>query len=162
MSKRRRFQVTAFLPSPLADEVQAVRERWDPVLAARIAPHVTVLHSVIDLDTVTSMLAEPFEPLLLGFGAASCWEGDPARGIYLPVSDVDGGLEALRSRLLGDAVPLIEYHAHVTLVHVRTAREGGADEAWAAVSDWRPLTDTIVIDDVALIGETRDGWERLG
>ena len=84
----------------------------------------------------------------------------PARTV--PIGDPDGGLAALRERLLDGSVPLLEYHPHVTLVHVRTARVDGAEAAWAALAGWRPSLDSFVVTEVALIGETADGWERVG
>jgi hypothetical protein len=116
---------------PVAPDIEALRRRWDPVMAAQIAAHVTVAYpnEAADLDAMTARVrraasrAKRFE-LELG---AVVDTGDPDHGVFIEVRDIDGGCAGLRDAITGRDRD-VALTPHVTLVHPRTSGLGRS--AW--------------------------------
>lgn len=130
-----RRQVTVFVDGAVGEGIARLRRRWDPVMAERIGPHVTVVYDVDDdlverLDTVAS--ATP--PFTLDLERPQCWDG-PAGGVYLPVVDEAGVLDGLRARLGATSPAGVTYRPHVTITHPRTTPADRALAAWAELAD---------------------------
>jgi hypothetical protein len=130
-----RRQVTVFADGAVGTDIARLRRRWDPVMAERIGPHVTVVYEVDDdllerLDTVASSTP----PFTLELERPQCW-GGPAGGIYFPVVDEAGALDELRARLGAVAPAGVTYRPHVTITHPRTTPADRALAAWAGLAD---------------------------
>ncbi len=122
----RRAIVVPVLPE-VGALVNEIRERFDPVMAARIDPHITLVHEVVDHDRADELVAAVAAraPFTVQLTRAELW--GPARyGIFLDVDDPDGVLGALYAALRDVETPgwaRVEYRPHVTLVHGRTVTE---------------------------------------
>ncbi len=141
------------LPPPVARSVDEIRRRFDPVMAARIDAHITLVHDVVDFELATELIARaaaraPFAVHLTG---AALW--GPARyGVYLDVADPDGLLTALHAALRDVEAPgwaRVEYRPHVTLVHGRSVTAEAAELAWSAldgfVAGWEAKLSSIEV-----------------
>ncbi|HEX4493493.1 MAG TPA: NUDIX domain-containing protein [Acidimicrobiia bacterium] len=140
---------TAFL-DPVRADVEAVRRRWDPVMAAQIAAHVSVAYPSGggDVDDLTARVAEVaprHAPFVLELGAVVN-DGDPALGIFVAVRDVEGGLARLRDGIADDG-GRADVPPHVTLVHPRTSGLGVV--AWSEVRAL-DLTGRFVVRSIAI------------
>lgn len=163
----RRFQVTVFLPEPIASLVQHVRSRYDPVMAGRIGPHVTLVYevpgpTVLAERLIAACAAAPRFRLRLS--GPRCWGNEPERGIYLSAEDTDRGIEGLRRQVIRP--PFTEpanvvYQPHVTLVHPRTVTDEDCRRAWSEIAYWEAPSGTVVIDSVAVMGESDSGWAKI-
>jgi len=163
----RRLQVTIFLPESTGSVVQQVRLRYDPVMAERVAPHVTVVYEVPDQAVLTERLVAACATtprFRIRFSGPQCWDGEPDRGIYLPVEDTDRGIAGLRGAIIRR--PLREpanllYQPHLTVVHARTATVEMRRRAWSELSDWEVPRETVVVDSVTVMGESDHGWAKI-
>jgi len=143
---------------PIASDIEARRRRWDPVMAAQIAAHVTVAYprEVADLDDMTERVraaassATPFE-LELG---AVVDTGDPDYGVFVEVRDVDGGWARLRDAIAGTERD-DRRTPHVTLVHPRTSGLGRI--AWGEL-ERLDLRRRVVVRTVAVTGFDGHRW----
>jgi 2'-5' RNA ligase len=163
----RRLQVTIFLPESTGSIVQQVRLRYDPVMAGRVAPHVTLAYEVSDETVLTERLVAACAAaprFRIRFSGPQCWDGEPDRGIYLPVEDTDRGIAELRGAIIRP--PLAEpanllYQPHLTLVHPRTATVEMRRRAWPELSVWEVPGETVLIDSVTVMGEFDHGWAKI-
>ena len=162
-----RLQVTIFIPEPTGSLVQQIRVRYDPVMAARVAPHVTLVYEAPDQTVLEERLAATCAAaprFRLGLDEPQCWDGEPERGIYLPVEDADRGIASLRDAIIQPPLaepPGVLYHPHVTLVHPRTTPAQMRRRAWSELSAWEPPSEAVVIDSLTLMGEFDDGWAKI-
>ncbi|MFV0307869.1 MAG: 2'-5' RNA ligase family protein [Desertimonas sp.] len=162
----RRRAIVVFVPEPTAghDDLD-VRRRWDPVMAGRIAAHLTLIHDVVDpaaaddrLAAVTSSVA-PFD---IAFGPAATW-GAAARGIYLGIADPTDRVGALHDQLAPVEDPRWLRHGfrpHVTVVHGRYVSAETAEAAWHELRGWWPRQRT-TIDRLSVIEMHDHGWETV-
>lgn len=158
----RRRAVVVFLPREAEVVVDAIRHRWDPVMAGRIDAHLTLVHDVQDAAGLHASLAAavagvaPFE---LTLTTTACW-GPAKWGIYLAVDDHDGGVWALHEALVEHEDPRWlrgTYRPHVTLVHGGTVSENDAEAAWARLE--RYVADLRVrVDSVCVVESRPGGW----
>jgi RimJ/RimL family protein N-acetyltransferase len=148
-----------FLPPDVAAGVEAARREWDPVMAAQIAAHVTLVYPreapVVDLLVERLRLAAATTPpFRLRFGTL----GDAAHpddGAYLHVDDVDGGYAAIRQRVLQPPFQVATFVPHVTLVHPRTSAR--SPEFWM-VAGGRYQTGEFTARDIALTAFDGTRW----
>jgi 2'-5' RNA ligase len=128
MTERRDHHATIFVPTEIAEPIEAVRHAWDPLMAAQIAAHVTLAYpqEAPNVDSLVARLrtiAPRTAPFRLRLGAVACFER-PEAGVYLAVDDVDGGYRRLRRGLLRPPFQPATFPPHVTLVHPRTSPHG--------------------------------------
>jgi 2'-5' RNA ligase len=152
------------VPLAIAALVNEIREQFDPVMAARIDPHITLVHEVVDHDRADELVAAVAAraPFTVQLTRAELW--GPARyGIFLDVDDPDGVLGALHGLMREVETPgwaRVDYRPHVTLVHGRTVTEDAAERAWATldgfVAGWH--VEVASIDVIELV-EPR--WELV-
>jgi 8-oxo-dGTP pyrophosphatase MutT (NUDIX family) len=150
---------TVFL-EPVAPALTAARERWDPVMSSLIAPHVTVGYpaEVGDLEETTRRVvraAAGSAPFRLRLGATT-HDGDPDRGIFVSVEDLDSGWAALRSAIVGPDARAIP--PHVTLVHPRTSGLGAT--AWPELSGV-DVAQELTVASVAVTAFTAGRWTAM-
>lgn len=161
----RRRAVVMFLPNHAEVVVDAVRRRWDPVMADRIDAHLTLVHDVQDGDLLAGVLREvaaAVEPFELTLTTTACW-GPAKWGIYLGVDDHDGGVRILHEAFAEHEDPRWlrgSFRPHVTLVHGRTVAERVADAAWAELESY--VADLrLRVDNVCLVESRPGGWHVL-
>lgn len=149
---------TVFLDPRQATCVDALRKRWDPIMASQIGPHVTVTYPD-EIPTLAAMsehvagAAREIAPFRLGLGAIDCFDR-PEHGIYVQVHDLDGGWRSLRE-VVGHVGTRLAVEPHVTLVHPRTSDQGRA--AWPELAG-RSLDGTTMIDEVAVTAFDGSRW----
>lgn len=144
------------LPAPTAALVDEIRCRFDPIMAARIDAHVTLVHDVIDRRRVAELVGRAVdrEPFVVRLTRADRW-GPSRYGAYLHVDDPDGAVRGLHeavAELESPAWARVEYRPHVTLVHGRTVSETQAEAAWRAlegfVAGWELIVDAVDVVDL--------------
>ncbi len=123
---------TIFLSGDAALQIESVRRRWDPAMAAQTDAHVTVIYpqeapDASLLDERLRKAARVSEPFRLRLGRVACF-GRPECGVYVEVEDLDDGLARLRARVLAPPFDPLDFPPHVTLVHPRTSDR--AHEFW--------------------------------
>jgi 2'-5' RNA ligase len=166
----RRIQAVVFLPEPAATAVQELRSSYDPAMARRIEPHITIVYDVPSLDLLRTRLATAVgavAPFPITLEPPACWGGDPDGGIFLAVHDPDAGIERLRRPVM---VPPFEqpdgvtYHPHVTLVHPRSTTASDRARAWTSFRERTFDLGTMLVSRVDIVGTDRsDGgaWTVL-
>jgi 2'-5' RNA ligase len=124
----RNHHATIFVPLGLAEPIEAVRQEWDPVMAAQIRAHITLAYPqeapladllVARLRTACYHTA----PFRLRLGALAYFER-PEEGVYIEVQDIDRDYRRLRQHLLCPPFQPIAFPPHVTLIHPRTSARG--------------------------------------
>ena len=143
--------IVVHLPAPTAALVDEVRRRFDPVMAARIDAHITLVHDVVDHERVPELVrrASDREPFHVRLTHADRW-GPSHFGAYLHVDDPDGAVHSLHEAVAELEAPgwaRAGYRPHVTLVHGRTVSEEEADQAWRAldgfVAGWEVTVEAV-------------------
>jgi 2'-5' RNA ligase len=155
----RDHHATIFVAPHAAHLVEAARQRWDPVMAAQIAAHVTLAYpgEAPSPELLAERLREAGAtrpPFRLRLGGLACF-GRPEDGVYVEVDDVDGGYRELREVVLRPPFQPAAVTPHVTLVHPRTSRRGR--ELW----DARPpgwAAQELTVDEVALTAFDGARW----
>jgi len=119
----------------LKDSIEAMRADWDPVMAAGVPAHVSVVYpeEVTDEQLLLERVRDEVQQLRsFPLDVRDVDGPDAGRGgVFLRVSDRTGALTGLKERLL--AAPFRSSGApfHVTIVHPRTSDRGAA--AFAAL-----------------------------
>ncbi|GIJ67012.1 NUDIX domain-containing protein [Virgisporangium ochraceum] len=136
------------LGGPVAEALDRLRSRWDPVMARLAPPHVTVVYpeETVDAGLLLDRLAEAAAetpPIRLRIGDVAC-DDDGRGGVYAAVADPTGGLTALRDRLLLPPQRFSGYPFHTTIAHPRTA--DAPEGCWAALRG-RTLDLSCVVDE---------------
>jgi 2'-5' RNA ligase len=162
LSRYGRLQVTLFIPEPVASRLDEIRRMWDPTMAARIRPHITMLRSVPDPNATLAAMSDCDRTGPCSVSLRGVRRAEPAHGagVFVHVVDPAGDLARLTAVLtesVGQNHDAAQTHPHVTLVHPRTV----APEQVAAAWDHLRREDVeydIVLDQITLIGETDRGW----
>ncbi len=153
-----------FLGDPVREPIEALRQRWDPEMAGRLAPHVTLIYAneVSDVSLLKQRIthaSQSIGPLRLHLGRTAVF-GSPSGGVYLTVDDVDGGIARLRAHILQP--PLVDrwkpYTPHVTLLHPRSGARG--EQAWEFLRDVCIERD-ILLHRVSLVENGGSAWVPL-
>lgn len=131
-----RRHLTIVVGEATVPEVAAARHRWDPVMAAGVPPHASVIypedHDDLDaLLTRARAVCPATPPFVLTLGAVTA-DADGAGGVFVALDDPTGGWSRLRRALLPAAGALHGIGPHLTIVHPRTSSRG--PEAWRALS----------------------------
>lgn len=128
MADYRDYHATIFVAREVAGPNEAVRQDWDPTMAARIAAHVTVAYpkEAPTSDLLIERVREATKnhrSFRLRLGGLGCF-GCPEDGVCVNVEDLDGGYRQLREEVLRPPFQGIAYPSHVTLIHPQTSRRG--------------------------------------
>lgn len=127
-----------FLPAgPVVDPVEALRRRWDPVMAARAPAHVSLVYPeeyddedlLISRAMAAASQASPFTVEL----AHPAAENGGLGGVWYLVTDPSGTWHALRTAMLAKPFRTLQVEPHMTIVHPRTSNQG--PEALAELKD---------------------------
>lgn len=150
--------VVAFLDPPGCRPVEDLRARWDPVSAAEVAAHVTLVYPEefpcgLDPADVAAAAATATSPFRIAVGGAF-HPGSPADGVFLRVEDLDGGIARFRAAAALPGTPAC-LPAHVTVVHPRAP---GGERAWAEVSGLR-ISARFTVSRVAVTVHDGTRWQ---
>lgn len=110
------------LRGEVEERIQKLRVAWDPVMAARIRPHVTLVYpeETVDEQLLLERVAKAAKnaaPFVVSLGEI---EGSGNGGVWFPVVD-SGTWAKLRTTILSPPFQPIEVTPHVTVVHPRTS-----------------------------------------
>jgi 2'-5' RNA ligase len=126
-----RHHAAVFLDPRQTRPVEELRSRWDPVMASRIAAHVTLVYpeevpDSASLEHLAAAAAASTAPFTISLGPAF-FTGSPAAGVLLRVRDPDNGIGAFRAQVVSPGRG-VDFPPHVTIVHPRTS--GLGQQAW--------------------------------
>jgi 2'-5' RNA ligase len=147
-----RHHAMLFPRGPQLDEVEALRRVWDPVMAAKIPAHITLVypdeHSGLEaLRQRVNTVCRQSSVFQVRFGGFRAFPPPDDGCVYLEVVDVESRLAALRRQVIEPPFDPIDFPFHLTVIHPRTS--GAAAEFWRAgcVQDVKSLfaIDSIVI-----------------
>jgi 8-oxo-dGTP diphosphatase len=127
--------VSIHLVGEVAASLDVWRTRWDPTMAARTPPHVTVVYPEETVDEVRLLrdlaaAADDIAPFDVHVGALLADDGGRG-GVFAEVNDPTGALDDLRDRLLLPPQRYSGYPFHTTVAHPRTSPD--------PVGCWRAL-----------------------
>lgn len=128
-----RTQLTIFATGPVAERIEEVRRRLDPIQFHLIAAHVTLCREDelegLSLETIRSRLSTPAaRPLTLTFGAPSSFS---THGFLLPCIAGEEHFQTLRQVVLLSAT-VRRAAPHITLAHPRNPKSAENSLAAAA------------------------------
>jgi 2'-5' RNA ligase len=160
-----RRAIVLFLRGAVAEHVDAIRRRWDPVMTGRIDAHVTLVHEVTDdlaAERRVVELAATTPPIEITLTTTACW-GAATYGVYAAIDDPSG--VAVLHRALADLEAprwsRVAFRPHVTLVHGRTVDPALAAPAWAELCDVQlDWSATLAAIDVIELDEPT-GWTSV-
>lgn len=143
-------------PAEAVAAIEPLRTRWDPEMARRTPAHVTLTYPEEAADPALLERAAGTGEFRLALGEVVALDGGVG-GVFVLVTDLDGGWAALRARLLGDAAT--DVPPHLTIVHPRTSNAG--PQAWKALRD-KHLDATFTVTEVLLTATSDAGCTALG
>jgi len=151
-----RRHLTIVLSDDAAGEVAGFRHRWDPLMAAGVPPHISLVYpeEYDDTDLLVQRAREQiprFEAFAMELADVVA-EDDGAGGVFVSVVDRAGKWHALRDALLAPPWRRLGIPPHVTVVHPRTSDRG--PEAWRSLRGWRSGA-TVVVDRIAFTATGR-------
>jgi 2'-5' RNA ligase len=156
----RDHHATIFLPVEATRWIETARRQWDPVMAARIDAHVTLIYpeEVPDVSLLAERLAAASAaatPFRLRFGGIG---RDHSGGVYVHVDDLDGGYQLLRDNILGAPFRPVAFTPHVTIAHPLTSEHRRDFQDEHAVE---PPGPAFAVDEVAITGFDGTRWVTL-
>lgn len=148
------------LTGEVADQVQAHRRKWDPVMAARIPPHVTSVYPeevndeelLIERTKEAASRTAPFEV------SPAEVEKSNLGGVWFRVVDPSGSWADFRESVLRAPFRPYPVPPHITVVHPRTSQRG--PEALAAMGGVR-IEGRSRLDEVLYTETDRSGMRVL-
>jgi mutator protein MutT len=116
------------LTGDVAHRLQALRVRWDPVMARRIPPHVSLVYPEEADDEAlllrrAASVAEKTAPFDIFFGDVTT-EDSGRGGVWFPVIDPSDTWGRLRTSILAPPFRQLPMRPHATVVHPRTSDRG--------------------------------------
>jgi mutator protein MutT len=157
-----RRHLTIVLPeSPFVAEIEALRRRWDPVMAAEVPAHVSVVYPEETADEAAlldRMRNEAAQLRAFPVDVRGVERAEEGRGVFLNATDRTGALTNLRRRLLAPPNSASGYPLHVTIVHPRTSNQG--PDAFAAL-EVTPLAGAVAVSEIAFTETAPEGMTVL-
>ena len=131
----RRHHAMLFPTGPPLAEIEAVRRAWDPMMAAAIPAHITLVYpdehpGPEPLSERVKSLAERQRGFRVGVGEFQAFPPPDEGCVYVEIRDDEGEFAALRKGAAAPPFRPIEFPPHLTLIHPRTS--SGATEFWRA------------------------------
>ena len=160
MTETVRRHVAVHFEGAVADVLDEVRQRWDPVMAARTPPHVTVVYPEETADEAVladrlAHVATRFASFPVRFGGIETIDGGRG-GVMVAVKDPSGALTAVRDELLLPPQRYLDVPFHTTLVHPRTSSlgEACADAVAGVQFDGEAIVDELLFTETGPGGRT--------
>jgi 2'-5' RNA ligase len=149
------------LEGTAAERVQELRRRWDPVMADRIDPHLTLVYPQEFTDEAlllerTANAASRVPPFEVCPGTV---EPSNLGGVWSHVSDDSGSWSELRTEILAPPFKRYPVTPHITIVHPRTSHR--SQEALAALNGAQ-MFHPCLIDEVLYAETGKGGTTILG
>ena len=143
------------------EQLEALRRRWDPVMAARAPAHVTLVYPeefddkrVLLARTLDAANVTPaFSVTLRSVGSER--EGDG--GVWFLVEDSSGLWSSLRAKIVSPSRRMLRAEPHVTIVHPRTSTQGRNALASLAMTN---IVDAFTLNEIVYT-ETSDTGMRV-
>jgi 2'-5' RNA ligase len=160
-----RRAIVLFVSGTVCVELDDIRNRWDPLMCARIGAHITLVHDVNEparAAEVVAAAAASTGPFTVRLGPSATW-GKAAWGVYLHVDDPTGTVTSLQAQLASLEDPRwarVPYRAHVTLVHSRTTPAAVAEEAWAALDGFEPAWE-VEVEAIDVVELAEPAWRTV-
>lgn len=153
-----RIHLAAVLPATVAQPIEALRRRWDPLMADVVPAHLTVAYpeeasDVALLRTRAGEVAVHVDPFTMRLGEVSALGGGRG-GVIIQAADAEEGWANLRRQLLVPPFVPSNVAPHVTIAHPRTATDGPA--AYAALQTYRADVEFAVTELVLTATTGRD------
>jgi len=114
------------LSGEVAERVQGLRLEWDPVMADRIPPHVTLVYpqEVNDETLMVERIAEVASRTAAFDVSPGTVEKSNVDGVWYRVVDPSNTWSALRAVVLRPPFTPYPVIPHITVVHPRTSQRG--------------------------------------
>jgi hypothetical protein len=158
----RRHLTILLAESDVTDAIERLRRRWDPVMAAIIPAHVTVVYPEEVSDE--ALLMSRVEPELanlrsfpLDIRGVFCEDGGRG-GVFLRAHDRVGTLTAMRQGLLAAPFTPTAFRYHATIVHPRTSDRG--PEALAAMAH-SPVVGSVIVSELCFTSTSSTAQEVI-
>ena len=159
MTDLRDVHATIFVAQAIAGPIEAARRDWDPLMAARIAAHVTLVYPeeapncdlLLDRIRGACSITPPFR---LRLRELTLFEGRD-RGVYVSVDDIDGGFHTMREQVLRPPFSRLAFRPHVTVMHPRTSRRG---LEFLERSDYRTQHREFTVQEIAITAFDGTKW----
>ena len=119
-----RRQLSMYVPSDIAKEIEDVRKVVDPIQSSLIPAHITLCREdeFSNLSQLKDRLINiPFKPLTLSFGKVEVFSG---HGLLLNCIEGEEEFRSLRQYLLGSK-NIRNQKPHITLAHPRNPKSTG-------------------------------------
>lgn len=133
-----RRHLTIVLDESEVGEVAALRRHWDPVMAAGVPPHITVVYpeeadNFDDLVERARRVIPGFGPFEVRLGRSTTIDAGVG-GVFIEVEDDADAIRSLRDRVLQSPVAPVSLGPHLTIAHPRTSSNGPA--CWRELEGW--------------------------
>jgi 2'-5' RNA ligase len=153
-----RKQLSMYVPSGAAQDIEAVRKVVDPIQSSLIPAHITLCREdeLCDLSKLKDRLSKiPFKPLTLSFGKLEAFAG---HGLLLNCIEGEHEFRLLREYLL-DSKNIRKQKPHITLAHPRNPKAAGN---LLSSTSQLPETIEIIFPTIYLIEQERsEAWHVL-
>lgn len=146
------------LSGPVAEQIELLRRRWDPLMAHLAPAHISLVYPE-EYDNETLLLSRaasaakhraPFR-IALDHVAA---ENKGLGGVWFLVRDPSKAWETLRASLLSEPFSPLQVSPHITIAHPRTTNSGPQALTELANSQ---LTGDVELREIAYTETTRHG-----
>lgn len=156
-----RRQLTLFVDPEQANEIEQVRQRFNPIQQALIDSHVTLCREdeLIEWEVVSSNLQQLVAPgITIHFGPVTRFE--QGLGVMLPAKGDNEEYHSLRAKVLaGIPGPFRRPEPHITLMHPRNS--SCTNELFTAIQEFR-FPVSLVFKEISLIEQVNGGkWHVL-
>lgn len=158
----RRRHLQFILAGPVADQIEVLRQRWDPVMAARSPAHISLAYPE-EYDDETLLMsraaraANHTSRFTVTLGKVS-GEQEGRGGVWFSVTDLARTWSTLRAAILSTPFRMLPIEPHVTVVHPRTSRRG--PEALADLSAVR-VSGKVDLSEIAYTETDASGMRVL-
>lgn len=149
------------LEGEVAERLQWSRSRWDPVMASRIPPHVTLAYpeettdEALVIERAADAAAET-APFVIHLDEVEL--GDRRAGVWFSIIDPSETWQRLRSSILAPPLSPLSVMPHATVVHPRTSRRGR--EAFVELDGTR-FDGDVVLNEILYTETSRSGMQIL-
>jgi mutator protein MutT len=150
------------LSGPNVEHLEALRRRWDPVMAARAPAHLTLVYpEEVDDESLlfarALKVANQMPSFCVALGEVSS-ELDGDGGVWFLVKDLSGSWSSLREKILSSPSRRLDAKPHVTIVHPRTSSQGR--KALASLSTMH-TAGTFTLDEIVYTDTSETGMRVL-
>lgn len=138
------------LSGSVAEQIELLRRRWDPLMADRAPAHISLVYpeehnNETLLLSRTATAADQTAPFRIGVDKVA-GENEGLEGVWFLVTDPSKTWETLRNSLLSDPFSQLQISPHITIAHPRTTNSG--PKALAALANFQ-ITGNVELTEIA-------------